>query len=111
MSAINLYEIEANWNSQIYVWVRPAEGETWKSLHLEGSGRAVREWQPALINGFQDVGQRDWYGTQNDPRKVWLFGESYCYPLEKFELGEQIVAPAPTLENEHSGDVGYGPGR
>ena len=91
---MNIDEIDAGWREEVLIWVRPAEGSTWRQVDHHGLGAPNdRSWQPARLNGFVEPERRDQYGTGADSRRVWVLGSQYAYDISKFEFGDLIVVP------------------
>lgn len=87
-------DIEAGWSEYVYVWVRPAAGQTWAQLHHSSFGQVnQRDWRPAMVSGFSDGGDRQSYNTGADPRCVTLIGDTGGYDVRHFEFGEVILGP------------------
>lgn len=94
-------DVEATWNEQVFIWVRPAKELTWTEFHGSTFGnRNNRDWQPARLDGFVEPDRRGQYNTALDSRRVTLIGETSGYDVTAFEFGELINAPQASPDDE-----------
>jgi len=84
---IHIDDIAKKWGEHAHVLVRPANGD-WEGITDHWSDRGDTGFRPAKITGF--VEGHESYGTQNDPRRIWLIGSAGSYPHDKFEIGAVI---------------------
>jgi hypothetical protein len=91
---VDIDDIEAGWSEYVYVWVRPANGQTWTQFHRSSFGQYNElDWRPAKVSGFADQGDRQSYNTGGDSRRVSLIGENGGYDVRRFEFGDLIHGP------------------
>lgn len=92
-------DIAAGWSEYVYVWVRPANGQTWAQMHRSSFGQVnKRDWRPAMVTGFSDEGDRQSYDTGADPRRVTLIGDACGYDVHHFEFGDLILGPDHAMD-------------
>lgn len=96
--AVRIQDIDAEWGSCVYAWVRPSVDYDWRDLTYSDCDRSARDFRPAMITGFVDDKER--YGTASDPRRVTLIGNPNGFPFHWFDIACAVAAPESGRDDE-----------